>query len=51
MTAVLYVVGMVVLIVGVDLLFFRNRVWWRLTANIAIVVVFAAIYVRFLKRP
>ena len=47
---VLYVVAMAV-IVGVDLLFFRNRFWERLTANIGIVLVFTAFYLRFLKRP
>ena len=48
---VLYVVAMVAVIVGVDLLFFRNRFWERLTANIGIVLVFTAFYLRFLKRP
>ena len=47
----LYVVAMAVLIVGVDFVFFRNRVWERLTVNIGIVLVFAAVYWRFLKRP
>jgi hypothetical protein len=48
---VLYVVAMVVVIVGVDIVFFRNRFWERLTANIGIVLVFAAFYLRFLKSP
>jgi hypothetical protein len=47
----LYVTAMVVIIVGVDLVFFRNRFWERLTANIGIVLVFAAFYFRFLRRP
>jgi hypothetical protein len=38
----LYVVAMVAVIVGVDLVFFRNRFWERLTVNIGIVLVFAA---------
>jgi hypothetical protein len=42
---------MVTVIVGVDLLFFKNRLWERLTVNIGIVLVFAAFYLRFLKRP
>jgi hypothetical protein len=50
-TAVLYVVAMVAIIIGVDVLFFRNRVWERLAVNIGIVLVFAAFYVRFLWRP
>jgi hypothetical protein len=49
--AVLYVVAMAAVIVGVDLLFFRNRFWERLFVNIGIVLVFAAFYLRFLRRP
>jgi hypothetical protein len=48
---VLYVVAMVVVIVGVDFAFFRSRFWERLMVNIGIVLVFAAFYLRFLKRP
>jgi preprotein translocase subunit SecE len=48
---VLYVVAMAAVIVGVDFVFFRNRFWERLTANIGIVLVFAAFYSRFLRRP
>jgi hypothetical protein len=46
----LYVVAMAAVIVGVDFAFFRNRFWERLTVNIGIVLVFAAFYLRFLKR-
>jgi hypothetical protein len=46
-----YVVAMAAVIVGVDFAFFRNRFWERLTANIGIVLVFAAFYLRFLRRP
>ena len=48
---VLHVVAMAAVIVGVDFLFFRNRFWERLTVNIGIVLVFAAFYFRFLRRP
>lgn len=48
---VLYVVAMAVVIVGVDWMFFRNRFWERLAVNIGIVLVFAAFYFRFLRRP
>ena len=48
---VLYVVAMAAVIVGVDFVFFRNRFWERLTVNIVIVLVFAAFYLRFLRRP
>jgi hypothetical protein len=47
---VLYVLAMVGVVVGVDILFFRHLFWARLAANVGIVVVFAAFYVRFLKR-
>ena len=48
---VLYVVLMAAIIVAVDFLFFRNRFWERLMANIGIVLVFGAFYLRFLKSP
>jgi hypothetical protein len=47
----LYVVAMAAVIVGVDFVFFRSRFWERLTVNIGIVLVFAAFYLRFLRRP
>ena len=47
----LYVVAMVAVIVFVDFAFFRNRFWERLSVNIGIVLVFAAFYFRFLRRP
>jgi hypothetical protein len=47
----LYVVAMVAVIVGVDFAFFRNRFWERLIANIGVVLVFAAFYLRFLRHP
>jgi hypothetical protein len=48
---VLYVVAMAVVIAAVDFLFLRNRFWERLTANIGIVLVFVAFYLRFLRHP
>ena len=51
LAAVLYVVVMAGVIVGVDLVFFRNRSGARLIANIGIVLVFAAFYWSFLRRP
>jgi membrane protein implicated in regulation of membrane protease activity len=47
---VLYVLALVAVVVGADILFFRHHFWARLTANVGIVVVFAAFYLRFLKR-
>ena len=49
--SVLYALVMVAVVVGVDVLFFRNRFWQRLMANVGIVLVFGAFYLRFLKRP
>jgi type IV secretory pathway VirB2 component (pilin) len=46
---VLYVLALVAVVVGVDVLFFSNRFWERLIVNVGIVLVFAA--PRFLKRP
>jgi hypothetical protein len=51
MATTLYVVLMAAVIVAVDLLFFKNRFWPRLTVNLGIVLVFAAFYFGFLKRP
>ncbi|MGB8478424.1 MAG: hypothetical protein WCE63_06240 [Acidobacteriaceae bacterium] len=47
----LYGVLLIAVIVAVDILFFRGRFWERLAANVGIVLVFAAFYFRFLKRP
>ncbi|HEY5285838.1 MAG TPA: hypothetical protein VIJ50_01880 [Solirubrobacteraceae bacterium] len=46
---VLYVLALVAVVVGVDVVFFRDRFWERLTVNVGIVLVFAAFYLRFLK--
>jgi hypothetical protein len=48
---VLYVLALVAVVVGVDILFFRHHFWERLIANVGIVLVFAAFGLRFLKRP
>lgn len=50
MGRVLYTLVLVVVVVSVDLLFFRNRFWERLMANVGIVLLFAAFYLRFFKR-
>lgn len=49
MLVIIFIVVMIAAIVGVDILFFRNRFWERLIANIGIVLVFVAFYLRFLK--
>ncbi len=48
---VLYVLALVAVVVAVDVLFFRHQFWERLIVNVGIVLVFAAFYFRFLKRP
>jgi hypothetical protein len=50
-TTALYIVLLAATIIAVDVLFFENRFWQRLFANIGIVSVFSAFYYRFLKRP
>ncbi len=47
---VLYVLALVAVVVGVDVLFLRHRFWERLFVNIGIVVVFGAFYLGVLKR-
>ena len=47
----LYVLALIVVIVGVDVLFFRHQLWPRLAANVGIVLLFGAFYFRFLNRP
>jgi predicted tellurium resistance membrane protein TerC len=48
--AALYVIAMVAVIVGVDVLFLRHHLLTRLISNVAIVVVFAAVYLLFVRR-
>jgi hypothetical protein len=47
---VLYVLALVVVVVGWDVLFLSNRFWERLIANVGIVLVFWAFYLIFLKQ-
>ena len=47
----LYVLALIAVVVGVDVLFFRHHFWARLLVNVGIVLVFGAFYLRFLKRP
>jgi len=46
-----YAALLVVVVVAVDVLFFRDHPWPRLMANVGIVLVFAAFYLRFFKTP
>jgi nucleoside recognition membrane protein YjiH len=47
---VLYVLVMVAVVVGVDILFFRHLLWERLIVNVGIILVFGAFYLSFLNR-
>jgi predicted cobalt transporter CbtA len=47
---VLYVLALIAVVVGVDILFFRHEFWERLITNIGIVLVFGVFYLRFVKR-
>jgi hypothetical protein len=46
---VLYALAMVVVIVAADVVFFRDHPWPRLAANVGIVLLFGAFYVRFFR--
>jgi len=45
----LYLVLWIAVIISVDFLFFKGEFWGRLIANIGIVLVFIAFYLRFIK--
>jgi len=47
LVSALYLAAMVGVIVAVDVTVFKGHVWERLVANIGIVVVFLAFYLRF----
>jgi uncharacterized membrane protein len=47
----LFVVAIAAVIIGLDVAFFRHRFWERLMANIGVVLLFAAFYMRFFSRP
>jgi hypothetical protein len=46
---VLYVVLLIIVIVSLDFLFFKREFWERLIANIGVVLVFLAFYLRFIR--
>jgi hypothetical protein len=48
---VLFVLVLIAVVVGVDVLSFRNHFWERRMVNIGIVLVSAAFGLRFLKNP
>ena len=48
---VITAVVMAAVITGVDFAFLQGRFWLRLIVNIAIVLVFLAVYWKFLRTP
>jgi hypothetical protein len=42
---------MAAVITVIDVLFFKNQFWERLTVNAGIVLIFGAFYFRVLRRP
>lgn len=44
-----FVIALIAAVVTVDTLFFRDRFWMRLVANMGIVLVFVTFYLRFFK--
>lgn len=46
----LFAAAMAVVVVAVDVLFFRHHVWERLAVNVGIVLVAVGFYFRFLRR-
>lgn len=51
LSAMFLVAAMIIVIIGVDVLFFKHHFWARLMVNIGIVLVFIAFYLRFVKTP
>ena len=49
-TNAIYVIAIVATVVMVDVLFFRNRFWDRLMANIGIVLIYIAFYLAFINK-
>jgi hypothetical protein len=51
LAVVLYLLAMVAIVVGVDVLFLKDHFTARLIVNVAIVLVFVAGYFVFFRRP
>lgn len=49
-TLVIFILLMVAVVVSVDVLFFRHQFRERLMANVGIVLIFLAFYLRLLQR-
>lgn len=44
-----YALALIIVVVGVDFLFFRHRFWPRLAVNVGVVLVLGAFYFRYLN--
>jgi hypothetical protein len=51
LAALPYVVAMILLIVGVDIIFFRHHALARLMANVGIVLISGALYLAWARHP
>lgn len=47
--AIVFILLIIAIIVAVDVLFFRHQFWERLCVNVGIVLIFIAVYSRFLR--
>lgn len=47
----IFIVLLIAVVIGVDILFFRHHIWERLMVNIGIVLVLGAFYLRFFNKP
>ena len=50
LVGIVYVAVMIAVIIGVDVAFLSHHFWLRLAVNVTIVVVFASIYLRFMRQ-
>ena len=46
-----YILGLVLVIVGLDVSLFRHHFWPRLLVNVGVVAIFAGFYLRFHGSP
>ena len=49
-SVVVLVATMIAVIVTLDIVLFRGHAWARLLANVGVVLVFGALYLRFVKQ-
>lgn len=47
--AIVFVIIMIIIIIAVDILLFRHYFWARLASNVGIILIFLALYLRFIR--